>query len=556
LAVCSRVDVYEALETPLDLYSAVLLRPFTSRQVDRYVEGTSIERRAARLTLRHDKALRDFAKTPLVLNTMLLAYRGASPDVLHKLRTVEARRAHVLAAYVERVFERKFQDSVYAQPNVLRWLSALAYAMRKHDRDTFFIERLQPSWLGSWGLRYMYVFFSRMLGGLSIGVVVGIFYLVYFRFDPEAMEVDALMQKALHLFRFFRAVLYGPIDGLVGGALVGLLDMWRLEQQRDPQNMSKFVRLRSTASGYIQIIAALVICLPVLNGLLKAGGSVFLAWRAGYKQLGCFARSFRQGVSMILTAMLMFYSPAFGVFLRLRSHSRAILQEIRLPECLHLSMRSGIKGLFRGLAVVFFHGFSVWVVASILTFLLGLFSEASLRGLWGFGEGIVFVLAFGVGLGLVGAVLGGFLGMFKREPLETRTFPQEGVTLSWNNVLLLVASGFLLGGLLMVPFGITIDIPAAGLIVGGSLGLWYGLDLLYHYVLRLVAWLNGDAPWELARFLDNVAGRAFLRKDGAGYAFIHPVVQDYFASLYTTDLTEDVNIEDPGELRRQFTPEV
>ena len=39
-------------------------------------------------------------------------------------------------------------------------------------------------------------------------------------------------------------------------------------------------------------------------------------------------------------------------------------------------------------------------------------------------------------------------------------------------------------------------------------------------------------PWSLVRFLDYAAERIFLRKIGGGFMFIHPMLMDYFASLY------------------------
>lgn len=62
--------------------------------------------------------------------------------------------------------------------------------------------------------------------------------------------------------------------------------------------------------------------------------------------------------------------------------------------------------------------------------------------------------------------------------------------------------------------------------------LWYGgIDLLSHGVLRQMLWLSGRMPLNLGRFLDHATHLIFLRKVGGGYIFIHPYLQDYFASL-------------------------
>ena len=77
-----------------------------------------------------------------------------------------------------------------------------------------------------------------------------------------------------------------------------------------------------------------------------------------------------------------------------------------------------------------------------------------------------------------------------------------------------------------------------GLFFGSILGLLGGLffggfAVIQHFTLRLILFLKGHLPWNLADFLDDATDRIFLYKAGGGYIFIHPLLQDYFASLET-----------------------
>jgi hypothetical protein len=75
-----------------------------------------------------------------------------------------------------------------------------------------------------------------------------------------------------------------------------------------------------------------------------------------------------------------------------------------------------------------------------------------------------------------------------------------------------------------------------GLLVGLALGLAFGLffgglAVLRHGLLRLILWLSGATPWNLARFLDYTCDLIFLRRVGGGYIFLHRLLLDYFAAL-------------------------
>ena len=72
----------------------------------------------------------------------------------------------------------------------------------------------------------------------------------------------------------------------------------------------------------------------------------------------------------------------------------------------------------------------------------------------------------------------------------------------------------------------------AGLIVGLNRG---GSAVIKHYALRLILWRNGYTPLNFVKFLDQCARLILLKKVGGGYIFIHRMLLDYFADIFTRD---------------------
>jgi hypothetical protein len=62
-----------------------------------------------------------------------------------------------------------------------------------------------------------------------------------------------------------------------------------------------------------------------------------------------------------------------------------------------------------------------------------------------------------------------------------------------------------------------------------------GVDVINHYVLRLIVYRNGYAPKRLHRFLDDCTKLVFLRRAGGGYIFIHRLLLEHFATMWETE---------------------
>jgi hypothetical protein len=71
-----------------------------------------------------------------------------------------------------------------------------------------------------------------------------------------------------------------------------------------------------------------------------------------------------------------------------------------------------------------------------------------------------------------------------------------------------------------------------GIRLGFLIGLWFGgLDVLFHYTLRLVLFATGDTPRRFVSFLAHCVRLIFMRQVGGGFIFIHRMLLEHFASL-------------------------
>jgi len=152
---------------------------------------------------------------------------------------------------------------------------------------------------------------------------------------------------------------------------------------------------------------------------------------------------------------------------------------------------------------------------------------------------VLFVVLVGALLvGLVGGLLVGLGG----TPLakNVRLKPNQGIhTSGWNALrlgLVLFPVFGLLGGLL---FGLVFGL-LGGLLFGLLSGLFGGLvsglvfggkAYVQHYVLRWFLAHGRALPWKVVPFLEEVTGCVLLQRVGGGYRFVHPLLQEYFASL-------------------------
>ncbi|MCB0172310.1 MAG: tetratricopeptide repeat protein [Anaerolineae bacterium] len=229
IVVCSRMTDYEALSIQLKLPGAILLQPLTSQQIDHYIDNASLELVAIRTLLREDPILWELAQSPLTLSIMTLAYHGKSVQDLRGFETVAERRTHLFETYIERMFKRvvRTKQTLYTKEETLNQLTKLAEYMARHNQFIFSVGQIQVSWLHSKNQKRLYAIFSRLLTGLTMGVIGGLLLTTLFmlRILVDFSSFGVLSWVLLLLILALVTSLGFGITGLIIGSLIGLIQI-------------------------------------------------------------------------------------------------------------------------------------------------------------------------------------------------------------------------------------------------------------------------------------------------------------------------------------------
>lgn len=139
------------------------------------------------------------------------------------------------------------------------------------------------------------------------------------------------------------------------------------------------------------------------------------------------------------------------------------------------------------------------------------------------GRGIV----FGMSLGIIYGLVRGFQG----DVIQRKTFPNQGIFQSAINALIFAAIGFVVLGISASLLnwylkGWVILGLCFGFVVGG------GEACIKHFILRVILYLNGNIPWNYARFLNEATRRVLMQKVGGGYIFIHRSLLEHLAQTH------------------------
>jgi hypothetical protein len=147
LLVCSRIADYEALGAQLRLQGALVVQPLTRPQVEDYLTQVGQPVAAVRQALQEDATLWEVLDTPLMLTVVSLAYVGKPTEALRTDETLEVKRQHLFAAYVDRMFQHRGIMTRYTPQQTVHWLAWLAWQLTRYSQTVFYLERIQPIWI-------------------------------------------------------------------------------------------------------------------------------------------------------------------------------------------------------------------------------------------------------------------------------------------------------------------------------------------------------------------------------------------------------------------------
>jgi DNA polymerase III delta prime subunit len=510
IAVCSRIEDYEALEVRLKMSAAVYLQPLTPDQVRAYLDTAGEQLAGLKNALAHDPALLGLAQTPLMLNTMALAYRDADPETLGAAgSSPEVRRKQIFDSYIRRVLARRAEGRQFSAQKELGWLGWLAGQMESHNLSLFLIEALQPDWLDHRVLIRWYVVLSRVMGGLLLGLGIG----------------------ALGYRDALRMVL-AAILGVAGGLLVGIITARRFEVFENPAiqgENEKSWRQRLPVVGLgVGIPFALAGGLLGFAELFRSVFQDLAAEEFTFRILGAFTSGLFGGlIAALLAGFLagMIFELIFGR----RFHWQRPQEDIRTVDALKWSWPQAFRSAWRG----------AWIGA-LLGPVIGVPLGVSIAE-----EAMEIVVAIPLVCclaafltGLMGALAGGVIGGMQGVDIPRKTVPNQGIWLSARNALIAGGLAALLVGLLVAVISQANSVSGwivnllNGLPIGFMVAVFFGLlDYIQHFTLRFFLWRGGHMPWRYARFLDQSADRILLRKVGGGYIFVHRLLQEHIARM-------------------------
>ncbi|MBN1681731.1 MAG: NACHT domain-containing protein [Anaerolineae bacterium] len=178
IVVCSRRQEYTELAEKLHLQSAICLKPLTLVQTREYLGQLGEEWKALSRAVTQNKTLREFSTSPLLLNIMAIAYAGVSLEQIASFPTEKAQHDHLFCRYIVRCLRSGNHQLEYTHQQTRCYLAWLAYKMMARNLPVFYIEELQPDWLGTpiWCKRYKFfvLFIIGLVFGLGFAVLGGL----------------------------------------------------------------------------------------------------------------------------------------------------------------------------------------------------------------------------------------------------------------------------------------------------------------------------------------------------------------------------------------------
>jgi eukaryotic-like serine/threonine-protein kinase len=501
LVVCCRMLDYEALQTRLCLQCAVLLQSITYVQIDTYLAALGDRLANVRAMLCKDRELQEFARSPLMLNLLILGFVDTPVHDLPYADSIRDWHQHVFANYVERMFTCRAQDKRYSTEDAYHWLGWLARQMQQRSQALFMLDQLQPNWLAAKGERFTYMLLSRACTGMILGIIVG-----------GAAGLNAILSlpdaPTTGDYTLFAVVfVVGMLAAIFGSGINALLEYVRNERllERGVWHIPSYVEVLQ----WLCIVGvATVVGVTLFVGILITlfgGVAQLLHGRDVAIEL-----SPSEGFLVALTFgiySLIVLTPICGV----RGGMRTYLTDIKTGDAFRFSVRYGLAGILVGALIG-----------------LGMVMLSPYR------DNPTDWLSYCMRYALLGMLL---LGLRSRK-VETwqqpnagiRRAAQKAIILSALSMTILTISGFALGGMASAAWG--------ALVIGLLIFAWFGgIDVVQHYVLRALLVRSNNIPWKYADFLDFAVEHVLMQRVGSGYIFMHRSLLEYFADLHSAPVS-------------------
>jgi hypothetical protein len=180
--VCCRTEVYKTLPKLL-LYDAVEVQPMTDEDVIDHLHlldsaDPNVRHAIEHLgqAIRREPKIGGLLRSPLIFYVLMSIYSVEKNCIQMADWSANEPWETLWSAYVDEMYEHRKAGVEYTVSQTKKWLSWLAWQMSQEKKEgPFFLDRLQPRWLSSRGLR-LYLPCASLSFGLVIGSAVAVIY--------------------------------------------------------------------------------------------------------------------------------------------------------------------------------------------------------------------------------------------------------------------------------------------------------------------------------------------------------------------------------------------
>lgn len=498
------------------LFDVFELLPLTSEQVND-ITATMASKDTFKNVFQKSNKIKGFARYPMALFIL--------SNIIDQLTANEIEAIDQSAD--DSVFDllwKKYDAHIFADKNFLaqrnirtdpikmrNWLKRLSF-----EKDSsFYIEELQPAFLSGKDALFKYYFLSRVVQCVFITIAAGLF-------------------------------MAGPFDLLSAGILSGIV-AFSVVLASKSQRIGEVSEQSKTDSNKVMAYfkGILVHLLPLLPFMCLYFG--FSTPRnpeiPGEMRLNNTFSMTELNVGFLMSVLI-------ALILGNRYSWQTHRLDIRLVERISRDWRKFFKYGVIG-------GISLGIFLVPMTYALMTYLGDSGFGIWLGGQSYFsnpYSMAFMVGL-LFGFCLFGIIGYLKEQSIlidkeeKKRIFtPNYGIRQTFMNALkagvsVTVILIFFYGGFIYILEGEMTSLIKAfkTSMAFGVLGfLWFGgLDVIGHYCLRFITYLDNSGPLNYIRFLEEASSLRYIRINGSGYEFMHPTVKEYFSNAHFQDIGQN-----------------
>jgi eukaryotic-like serine/threonine-protein kinase len=515
IAVTSRTDEYEQLNSPLDLHVAVVIQPLTQDQIDGFLADSNDKLRAIRVALSGDTDFKKLLETPLVLQMLKTIAEEISEDAIN-VGSVEERQGRLIDYYVTRMIAPSNEDKRYTPEQILIWLKWLAEKMVQHNYTVFYVEQLQPDWTSTQSQRLVYDAAIRLITGVigSIAGCLGAAAAAGLIIGLEGVPIAALSG----------CMAGGLAGGIAGGTLIGLAGVLvAIMMSGLAYNINGGFAL-GLLSGF-----AVGFATSLLTEVSLSVGT-FPRSELRFRFIGGLLSGLLVAIPLLILLRQIFADPITIVFGVVTGIVLSALF-VYTSKLIRKIIARISPALIRARLVRTSPTSSVIDIADTIGWS---WSMAAIALLLGSPVVLLTALSGNAALGLLVAMAIALMGGISRGQFDMSLiqYPNQGI---WRSGQYAIRRGLMLGLIVGITAGVFAG-PVYGVAGGLASGLTAmvaagGLVFIEHFVLRVVLYKGGFMPKRYVDFLDYASGQLLLRKIGGGYKFIHGVFQDHFAKL-------------------------